>query len=61
MDVARVVETGFWRLPPPAPCRVSGLKPGRPPLPGDGSGDRHMPGGRLPLGPANGGMTEDWG
>ena len=37
------------------------LKPGRPPLPGDGSGDRHMPGGRRPLGPANGGVTEDWG
>ena len=36
-------------------------KPGRPPLPGDGSGDRHMPGGRRPLGPANGGVTEDWG
>ena len=30
-------------------------------LPGDGSGDRHMPGGRRPLGPANGGVTEDWG
>ena len=37
------------------------LKPGGPPLPGDGSGDRHMPGGRRPLGPANGGVTEDWG
>ena len=37
------------------------LRPGRPPLPGDGSGDRHMPGGRRPLGPANGGVTEDWG
>ena len=24
MDVARVVEPGFVRLPPPAPCRVSG-------------------------------------
>ena len=24
VDVARVVEPGFWRLPPPAPCRVSG-------------------------------------
>ena len=37
------------------------LRPGRPSLPGDGSGDRHMPGGRRPLGPANGGVTEDWG
>ena len=37
------------------------LKPGGPPLPGDGSDDRHMPGGRRPLGPANGGVTEDWG
>ena len=37
------------------------LRPGRPPLPGDGSGDRHMPGGRRPLGPANGGVTEDRG
>ena len=37
------------------------LKPGGPPLPGNGSGDRHMPGGRRPLGPANGGVTEDWG
>ena len=37
------------------------LRPGRPPLPVDGSGDRHMPGGRRPLGPANGGVTEDWG
>ena len=37
------------------------LKPGGPPLPGDGSGDRHMPGGRRPLGPANGGVTDDWG
>ena len=37
------------------------LKPGGPPLPGDGSGDRHMPGGRRPQGPANGGVTEDWG
>ena len=37
------------------------LKSGGPPLPGDGSGDRHMPGGRRPLGPANGGVTEDWG
>ena len=24
MDVARVAETDLWRLPPPAPCRVSG-------------------------------------
>ena len=24
VDVARVVEPGFLRLPPPAPCRVSG-------------------------------------
>ena len=61
MDVARVAETDLWRLPPPAPCRVSGPRPGRPPLPGDGSGDRHMPGGRRPLGPANGGVTEDRG
>ena len=37
------------------------LKPGGPPLPGDGSGDHHMPGGRRPLGPANEGVTEDWG
>ena len=37
------------------------LKPGGPPLPGDGLGDRHMPGGQRPLGPANGGVTEDWG
>ena len=37
------------------------LKSGGPPLPGDDSGDRHMPGGRRPLGPANGGVTEDWG
>ena len=37
------------------------LKPGGPPLPGDGSGDRRMPGGRRPLRPANGGVTEDWG
>ena len=28
---------------------------------GGGSGDRHMPGGRRPLVPANGGVTEDWG
>ena len=37
------------------------LKPGGPPLPGDGSGDRHMPGGQRPLDPANGGVTGDWG
>ena len=24
VDVARVAETDLWRLPPPAPCRVSG-------------------------------------
>ena len=30
-------------------------------LPGDGSGDRHMSGGRRPLGPANVGVTEDRG
>ena len=24
VDVARVAETGLWRLSPPAPCRVSG-------------------------------------
>ena len=63
MDVARVVEPGFLRLPPPAPCRVSGPQARwtTTALPGDGSGDRHMPGGRRPLGPANGGVTEDWG
>ena len=37
------------------------LRSGRPPLPGDGSGDRHMPGRRRPPGPANGGVTEDRG
>ena len=37
------------------------LRPDPPPLPGDGSGDRHLPGGRRPLGPANGGVKEDWG
>ena len=37
------------------------LKPDGPPLLGDGSGDRHMPGGRRPLGSANGGVTEDRG
>ena len=31
------------------------------PLPGDGSGDRHMPDRRRPLGPANVGVTEDRG
>ena len=40
------------------------LRPGRPPRGGGGgggSGERHMPGGRRPLDPANGGVTEDWG
>ena len=63
MDVARVAETGCIRCHPGAisrvwptsqvdyHCRAAG---GR-------LGDRHMPGGRRPLGPANVGVTEDRG
>ena len=61
MDIARVAETGLWRLPPGCHAARVALRPGRPPLPGGGSGDRHMPGGRRPLDPANGGVTEDRG
>ena len=53
-------ETDLCRLPPPAPCHVCGPQARSTTTAGDGSGDRHMPGGRRPLGPANGGVTEDW-
>ena len=62
MDVARVAETGLWRLPPPAPCRVCGPQARSTTTAGGRlrcSG--HIPGGRRPLGPANGGVTEDRG
>ena len=55
-----MAETGPWRLPPPAPCRVCGPQ-ARSTTAGGGSGDRHMPGGRRPPGPANEGVTEDTG
>ena len=55
-----MAETGLWRLPPPAPCRVCGPQ-ARSTTAGGGSGDRHMPGGRRPPGPANEGVTEDAG
>ena len=61
VDVARVAETGFWRLPPLAPCRVCGPQARSTTTAGGRLGDRHMPGGRRPLDPANGGVTEDWG
>ena len=61
MDVARVAETGLWMLPPPAPCGVCGPQTRSTTTAGGGSGDRHMPSGRRPLDPANGGVTEDWG
>ena len=63
MDVARVAETGLWRLPPPAPCRMCGPQARSTTTAGGGSGDRHMPGGggRRPVDPANGVVTEDWG
>ena len=52
-----------WPLevPPPAPCRVCGSQAKWTTTTGGRLGDRHMPGGRRPLGPANGGVTEDWG
>ena len=61
VDVARVAETGLWRLPPPAPCRVCAPQARSTTTAGGRLGDRHMPGGRRPLGLANGGVTEDWG
>ena len=59
VDVARVAETGLWRSPPPALCRVCGPQARSTTTAGGRLGDRHMPGGRRPLGPANGGVTED--
>ena len=55
-----MVETGPWRLPPPAPCRVCGPQ-ARSTTAWGGSGDRHMPGGRRPQGPAKIGFPEDKG
>ena len=63
MDVARVAEPG---------CRVGGATTGVMPhvwpssqvsstAAGGRLGDRHMPGGRRPLGSANVGVTEDRG
>ena len=61
MDVARVARLAFGGATTGAMPRVwpSSLRwtttaEGR-------LGDRHMPGGRRPLGPANGGVLEDWG
>ena len=59
MDVARVAETDLWRLPPPAPCRVSGPLARSTTTAGGRLGDRHMAGSRRPLGPATVGVTED--
>ena len=62
MDVARVAETGLWRLPPPlAPCRVCVPQARSTTIAGGRLDDRHMPDGRRPLGPANVGVTEDCG
>ena len=53
----------WWLLevPPPASYRVCGPQARSTTTAGGRLGDRHMPGGRRPLGPANGGVTEDWG
>ena len=51
-----MAETGLWRLPPPRVWpsgQVDHLTAG------GRLGDRHMSGGRRPLGPANGGVKED--
>ena len=61
MDVARVAEPGCRRCHHRRHAACVALRPGRPPLAGDGSGDRHMPGGRRPLGPANGGRDRGQG
>ena len=56
-----------WLLevPPPAPCHVCGPQAQArwTTTAGERLGDRHMSGGRRPLGPANanGGVTEHWG
>ena len=43
MDVARVAETGFWRLSPPAPCRVCGPQARSTTTAGGRLGDHHIP------------------
>ena len=63
MDVARVAETDFRRYhhrtgAKPRVCRVV-LQPGRDHPCRERLGNRHMPVGRRPLGPANVDVTED--
>ena len=60
MDVTRVTEPGFGRCHHPK-CRVCGPPARWTTTAGGWLGDRHMPGGRRPLGPANVNVTEDRG